>query len=120
MRLVVVGLLVLTAAGCANNRLYDWGGYDSYLYAYYDNPSQLQYFRDALQQHIEYMEQQGKKPAPGLYAELGTLYLEQGDRLSALHYYEKERLAWPESKHLMSALITNINKLPEQGTDNEK
>lgn len=111
LRLLLIGLL-LTAAGCAKG-LYDWGSYNRHLYNYYDNPAGLQSFRASLESHLSRVEAEGKRPAPGLYAELGTLYLQLGDRLSALRYYQKEHDTWPESRHMMAAMIQRINALPK-------
>jgi hypothetical protein len=48
---------------------------------------------------------------PGLYAELGTLYLQMGEQVKAIAMYVKERDTWPESKSLMDALIKNLRRL---------
>ena len=109
MRLLVVSLLVFFVAGCSQSR-YDWGGYNSYLYSYYENPQAAESFREALSRHIGYLESAGKTPPPGLYAELGTLYLEKGDTAQAIIFYEKERQTWPESVPLMTSLISSLNK----------
>ena len=62
----------------------------------------------------------GKVPPPGLYAELGTLYLEAGDTQTAIDYYQKEQDAWPESQHLMTSLITTLSKgTGNKGTGNK-
>ena len=112
LRLVFVFFLV-TATGCAKG-LYDWGSYNKHLYSYYDNPEALESFRVSLETHLSRMEAQGKHPAPGLYAELGTLYLELGDRLTALRYYQKEYDTWPESQHMMAAIIKRLNTLEQK------
>ena len=56
------------------------------------------------------MEGSGQKVAPGLYAELGTLYLQLGSAEKAIAMYKKERDAWPESKGLMTAMIQNLER----------
>jgi hypothetical protein len=61
------------------------------------------------------LESRKVRPAPGLYAELGTLYLENGDRISAARYYTKERDAWPESRYMMDALLANLQKFSKEG-----
>lgn len=100
----------LLLGGCAAPRLYQWGGYDSQLSKAYKNPETTEAFRQSLQAHVAAMEQSRQKVAPGLYAELGTLYFQVGDRDRALALYTKERDAWPESKGLMDALISNITR----------
>ena len=63
-----------------------------------------------LEAHIGAIEKSNQKVAPGLYAELGTLYLQMGSSDRAITYYTKERAAWPESSTLMTAMIENINR----------
>jgi len=70
----------------------------------------MEAMRINLEAHIGAMEKSNQKVAPGLYAELGTLYLQTGSSDLAISYYTKERSAWPESRTLMTALIQNIER----------
>ncbi len=111
MKLIPVSLVGLLLSGCASNQsLYQWGAYDAMLYQSYKSPDKSDDFRVGLESHLMLMEQSKKKIAPGLYAELGTLYLQAGNRDKALSFYAKERDIWPESKLLMDALTKNIDK----------
>jgi hypothetical protein len=116
MRIQHIKILLLLACslfltGCANRGgLYQWGGYDGMLYQTYKNPEKAVEFRQGLELHIGKMEKNQQKTAPGLYAELGTLYLQEGDATKAVAMYTKERDAWPESKGLMDSLINNVGK----------
>lgn len=105
--------------GCAttSNSLYEWGQYDDKLYQSYAHPEKAEEFRLSLQAHINLMEASSKKVAPGLYAELGTLYLQSGDKKKALVAYDKERAAWPESRGLMDAMIKNLENMPSKATE---
>ena len=107
--------VLLLLSGCAT-RQYDWNNYDADLYRYYKEPNSAEAFRVSMETHLESLEQKKLRPAPGLYAELGTLYFERGDRLTAAKYYAKERDAWPESRHLMDALLSNLEKM-KKGAD---
>jgi hypothetical protein len=112
-RSMQIGLLiavVLALTGCATQQRYQWGGYDELLYQGYKDPNKMEAMRAALETHIAAMEKANQKVAPGLYAELGTLYLQKGDSAKALALYAKERDMWPESKGLMTAMITNIER----------
>ena len=112
MKILLIVLASLFMTGCAN-RLYQWGdygGFDSKLYQSYKNPEKALEFRQGLDIHISKLEASKQKVAPGLYAELGTLYLQAGDASKAVVMYNKERDAWPESRVLMDALINNVTK----------
>ena len=110
MRLIIalasISLLLLT--GCVQNR-YNWNGYDKGLYEAYKDPNQIVALQIKLQETIDALEKEKQVVAPGLYAELGTLYLQEGDVEKAKKYYAKERDAWPESKTLMDVLIKNLD-----------
>ena len=110
MKILFVAMCALFLTGCANQRMYQWGGYDAMLYQSYKNPEKAVEFRQGLELHINKLEQTKQKTAPGLYAELGTLYLQEGDSVKAVAMYTKERDAWPESKGLMDSLINNVAK----------
>jgi hypothetical protein len=111
-RLFVAPILVLLCllSGCASPGLYNWGGYDQALYAGYKDVTKMEALRLKLEAHIGAMEKSNQKVAPGLYAELGTLYLQAGNSALASGYYTKERAAWPESRTLMTAMIENIER----------
>lgn len=108
---IAVLVLSISLAGCASSRgAYDWGEYDELLYQSYKDPTKIEDFRIKLETHLVALESSNGFVAPGLYADLGTLYLEAGDTERAIGFYEKEREAWPESKYLMDALITNLER----------
>lgn len=109
MKLLSIAVCSLAMTGCAHPpSIYQWGRYDAMLYRSYKNPEKVVELRAGLELHIAKMEQSKQKVAPGLYAELGTLYLQGGDSVKAVSMYTKERDAWPESKGLMDVLITNV------------
>jgi hypothetical protein len=107
---------VLVLSGCAAP-LYKWGGYDDALYASYKDVTKTEALRIKLETHIAEMEKNQLKVAPGLYAELGTLYLQAGSAEKARQFYARERDTWPESRTLMSAMIQNLERRqqPQEG-----
>lgn len=109
MRLTIAisGLALFLLTGCAQNK-YNWNGYDKGLYEAYKDPNQVVALQIKLQETIDAIEKEKQTVPPGLYAELGTLYLQEGDIEKAKKYYAKERDAWPESKTLMNVLIKNL------------
>ncbi|NOJ19699.1 DUF4810 domain-containing protein [Vibrio jasicida] len=112
--------LPLFLVGCqTTNTLYDWGGYDEGLYEYYHDPVEAKEFPVALESHLAELEENGQKPAPGLYAEVGTFNLKSGDTTKAIAFYKKEAEVWPESAPLMNALIQNLERQDhEAGVNN--
>lgn len=109
MKSIIALLSMLVLSGCANQRtLYDWGGYNGMLYESYKKPDTTAANLQKLQEHIAKLEKGSVKIAPGLYADLGTLYLQAGDRTRAIESYRKERAAWQESAGLMDAMIKNL------------
>jgi hypothetical protein len=105
-----VALAALFAfSGCASTgSLYRWGAYDQQLFSYYRKPDTAAEFRSQLEAAVKKTEKDGLRVAPGLYAEIGTLYLLNGDRAGAVVWYGKERAAWPESAVLMDSLIRSL------------
>ncbi|MBW3166098.1 DUF4810 domain-containing protein [Ferrimonas balearica] len=100
--------LSLSLVGCATQQeLYQWGEYEQALYKQQASPEEVKVYIDSLQRTIE---AGGKPVAPGLYAELGSAYLQAGNVEQAIHWYSVERDTWPESKALMTALITNLER----------
>jgi hypothetical protein len=104
----LTSLALLT--GCAAPGLYQWGGYDQSLYAGYKDVTKMEALRIKLEAHVGEMEKSNAKVAPGLYAELGTLYLKAGATQKSIDFYTKERNAWPESRVLMTSLIQNLER----------
>lgn len=110
MRLLTLLPLAIVLSGCVAPKIYQWGGYDQALYSAYKDPTKAETMRVELEKHITAMEQGRQQVAPGLYAELGTLYLQTGAPEKARDFYSKERDAWPESNGLMTAMIQNIDR----------
>jgi len=98
-------------AGCAVQQpMYSWGKYDQMLYASYKDPAQTDQLRVGLETLIGESEQRKQKVPPGLYAELGTLYLQGGDTNKAIAQYAKERDAWPQSRGMIDGLIKGLER----------
>lgn len=109
MKIIYAMAAALALSGCATNKsMYDWGGYDSLLYQSYKRPENVAENMHKLEAHILKLEQGKGKVAPGLYADLGTLFLQAGNREKALANFQKERDLWPESAGLMDAMIRNL------------
>ncbi len=113
--LLLLGVFFLT--GCAtNNSLYSWGNYESALYKYYKKPDSIEGYIQALEKAILKGES-NSNVAPGLYAELGYIYLEQGDMAKAQEYFLKEKSVWPESTYIIDKLIASTSSSTSEGED---
>ena len=102
--------IVLLLQACASHSTYDWGNYEKGLYNYYHKPDKRADAIFALSEHLDRLEQNDQRVPPGLYAELGTYWLENGDIDRALLNYQKEYDAWEESRGLMGAIIKNLSR----------
>lgn len=109
---IVAALLALT--GCATNHgLYEWGGYDNLMYQSYKDPAAVSKNMQTLAAHIDALQKGGKRVAPGLHADLGTMLLQSGDKAGALSNFRRERELWPESAVVMDAMIKNLEAKKE-------
>ncbi len=120
MKLRFILPLVAMLGGCATPTLYQWGGYDQLLYTGYKDSSKMEAMRVSLEEHIAAVEQSRQRVAPGLYAELGTLYLQLGQTDRAIANYKRERAQWPESAGLMTAMIQNLERREKDKSANER
>lgn len=108
MRIPIMTFALLIVTGCATPTMYDWGPYEQALYKSYKDSSALAEFKASLEAQIASAKSSERKLPPGIYAELGTLYLQEGDTANAIEMYKLERDAWFESKGLMDALIASL------------
>jgi hypothetical protein len=113
---IVIALLA-SLTGCAAQGLYQWGGYERDLYVAYKDPTRTDALRINLESQTASLERDHQKVAPGLYAELGTLYLQLGSSEKAIDMYKKELDAWPESRGLMSSLIRNLERRQKESLE---
>lgn len=101
----LAGAAALTA--CAPTSRFEWGSYEQALYAYSENPENRGVYKEALERAIE-RGRARNAVAPGLLAELGYLYLEEGNSAEAMRYFREERTLFPESAGLMDRVIAQL------------
>jgi hypothetical protein len=119
-RIWIVTTFLAILSGCAAPTIYQWGDYEKDLYGAYKDPTRMNTLRINLESQMALMEGSRQKVAPGLYAELGTLYLQLGSSEKAIEMYKKERDAWPESKGLMTSMIQNLERRQKEKQVSEK
>lgn len=101
----LAGAAALTA--CAPTSRFEWGSYEQALYAYSENSENRGVYKEALERAIE-RGRARNAVAPGLLAELGYLYLEEGNSAEAMRYFREERTLFPESAGLMDRVIAQL------------
>jgi hypothetical protein len=99
--------------GCASKQesLYVYGNYSESYYAAKKDLS-----ADAalsLQKSIEYAiehkdESLSGRVAPGMYANLGYIYLKSGNPSKAIENFKKEKSIYPEAAHFMDRMIKKV------------
>ena len=100
-------------AGCTHQPtyLYEYGDYSQSYYADKKNMSQesslkLQHsMEELIEKRVESLS--GRVP-PGIYANLGYIYLKSGNPDKAIANFEKEKLTYPESARFMDRLIKKV------------
>ena len=75
-RLILIVTCVAGITACAPPKMYNWGNYEQGLYNSYKDPNQTEALRLSLEEQVVTVEASGQKMPPGIYAELGTLYLQ--------------------------------------------
>ena len=112
-RIAALMAISLLGAACASQPkpTFYWGSYQQGLYNAYKEPgdaaisSQI----EALEKSIEQAKTNDLNLAPGLFAHLAYLYLQQGDAVLAKQYFESEAALYPESQVFMQRLISNLD-----------
>ena len=113
--------LLLLVAGCSTHKqLYYYGDYSQ---EYYSSKKELSAeSRIALQHSIEEAIQNANnsttgRVAPGLYANLGYLYLKANNTQKAIEYFEKEKALYSESAKFMDRMIQKVKALQGEQKD---
>lgn len=105
-------LLSIYLSGCTPpTPLYNYSNYNDNYYAYKKNMNDESALN--LQKTIEEAIQKagesrsGRVP-PGMYANLGYLYLKGGNTKEAIANFEREKSVYPESAHFMNRVIAKV------------
>lgn len=111
---------VITAAamisGCVSQPakpLYNYGNYSDSYYAYKKNmtPETTLALQNSMEKVISETElsQSGRVP-PGMYANLGYLYIKAGKPNDAIANFTKEKSIYPEATFFMDRIINKIQE----------
>ena len=117
-------LFAILLAGCGNaggpRSLYYWDGtYSSSLYSYLNEDGDATEQISRLENLVQTSTQRGYKVAPGLYAHLGLLYLNNGNLGAANANFDKEVQNFPESKEFINFIKGSKNLTPKKQSKKE-
>lgn len=106
---IIVSSGLIFSLGCATQKqLYYFGDYSQTLYksAKDQNDESLLKHKQELEEIISESEKRNLVVPPGIYAELGYLYLKANNANEAIAFFNKESEVYPESKYFMDRLIS--------------
>lgn len=113
--LPIIALILIS--GCSSNRpkpLYNYENYGQSYYSYKKTmtPETTLAFQESIEKIIAGTESSssGRVP-PGMYANLGYIYLKGGKSSEAIINFTKEKTIYPESSHFMDRIINKIKAI---------
>ena len=114
IKLTCLALFALLLAGCNQpdtpRSLYYWDGtYNNALYTYLNEGGDVNEQISHLENLVQTSIQKGYKVAPGLYAHLGLLYLNNGNLGVANANFDKEVQNFPESREYINFIKGSRN-----------
>ena len=114
IKLTCLALFALLLAGCNQpdtpRSLYYWDGtYNNALYTYLNEGGDVNEQISHLENLVQTSIQKGYKVAPGLYAHLGLLYLNNGNLGVANVNFDKEVQNFPESREFINFIKGSRN-----------
>ena len=123
--LASLALFAILLAGCGNasgpRSLYYWDGtYSSSLYSYLNEDGDATEQISRLENLLQTSTQRGYKVAPGLYAHLGLLYLNNGNLGAANANFDKEVENFPESREYINFIKGSKNLTPKKVEQKEE
>ena len=124
IELASLALFAILLAGCGNaggpRSLYYWDGtYSSSLYSHLNEDGDATEQISRLENLVQTSTQRGYKVAPGLYAHLGLLYLNNGNLGAANANFDKEVQNFPESREFINFIKGSKNLTPKKQSKKE-
>ena len=105
-----VGLIatLLACAGCQSPTLYEWGGYESSVYAVTNAEADVGSEIEIIQATLQRGTDKDKPAPPGMHAHLGYLYLINDDPDNATAAFETEKELYPESTVFIDGIMERL------------
>lgn len=106
---LIVAISIATLTGCETTKpLYHYGSYQTNVYEHFKNEdSAVAEQIEDLEKTIRDSNRKKLQVGPGIYAHLGYLYLQSGQRDTGLGYLQKEKQLYPESAKYIDFLLKN-------------
>ena len=105
---LLCAVVLLSACAAPPKNLYQWGGYQTALYAYLKgNGADLGAQIATLEAQAQRTAAEGGLPPPGLHGHLALLYTKVGDDAKAIAHLQLERRLFPESATYIDHLLKN-------------
>ena len=125
IKLTCLALFALLLAGCnqpdtPRSLYYGDGTYNNALYTYLNESGDTNEQISHLENLIQTSTQKGYKIAPGLYAHLGLLYLNNGNLGVANANFDKEVQNFPESREYINFIKGSRNLVQAPKTEEAK
>jgi hypothetical protein len=95
----------LLSACAAHPTTYNWGTYNTSLYAYYKDPAKVDALLASMQAIIDGAAKGKGAIPPGIYAEYGYLQMQRGNDAAAVAAFQQEKQHWPESTVFMDQML---------------
>jgi hypothetical protein len=92
--------------------MYYWGDYSNTLYGWRKDATEERAVahKAELTEIINKSDAKGLRVPPGVYCEYGYMLLMEGEKATALSFFEKEAAEYPESKSFVSFLLTRCKE----------
>lgn len=112
--LCVLGAVLFSGCSQHNRALYNYEDYSDNYYAMKKNMSEESSLE--LQKSIELsiensQNSRSQRVPPGMYANLGYIYLKSSKPKEAVSYFIKEKSTYPESAYFMDRMINKIEAM---------
>ncbi len=119
LNIFVVFLIGIFFAGCIPQKMYHYGNYSQTLYSFEKNQNDeaLVNHKQELEKIISESEVKNLPVPPGIYAELGYIYLKANNSKEAIRLFQLESQLFPESKYLMDRLIQSAKARESSESD---
>lgn len=113
INLIVVAVFMLLITGCVKQPKPMYS-YNDYSERYYQSkkdfsPETALELQKSIESSIENAPQSSTgRVAPGMYANLGYIYLKSGNNDKAIENFKKEKNVYPEAGHFMDRMIKKV------------